>query len=254
MKKLQLMAFPLGLFLGTLAGHAAIINVVETGGDNEATDTIPAKYTGQTFNITVANEPVTGAVGTPFTVPTFGTGVNGATPTFVDRNHRYLNDAATPLNLPSYLIGMEYIMSGNDNRGDDNNLNYRLDITVNTPSRAYLLIDNRLGDTVGTTPPTFGPTKMQWVLTNGWLPHMTGRNRTSNPLVPDEVGIDEGADNTINQYYSVYSHDFPAGTFSTFQANNDGQNMYGVVVGPIPEPGTIALFALGLAGILRRRR
>src|SRR5687768_9320136 len=45
-----------------------ITNVVETGGDNEATDTITAKWTGQTFSTSVANEPVTGAIGTGFTV------------------------------------------------------------------------------------------------------------------------------------------------------------------------------------------
>ena len=36
---------------------AVIVNVVETGGDNEATDTITAKWTGATFNTTIANEP-----------------------------------------------------------------------------------------------------------------------------------------------------------------------------------------------------
>ena len=33
-------------------------------------------------------------------------------------------------------------MSGNDNR---DNASYRLDVTVDTPSTAYMLIDNRLG-------------------------------------------------------------------------------------------------------------
>lgn len=48
--------------------------------------------------------------------------------------------------------------------------------------------------------------------------------------VPDEVALDESADGTINQWFSVYQKDFPAGTFSLFQADNTGQNMYGVVV------------------------
>ena len=73
--------------------------------------------------------------------------------------------------------------------------------------------------------------------------------------VPDEVPIDEGADGAINQYYSVYYHDFPApGRSRSSRPTTLGQNMYGVVVGPIPEPGTLSLFALGLAGIIRRRR
>ena len=68
-------------------------------------------------------------------------------------------------------------MSGNDNR---DNATYRLDITVNAPARAYMLIDNRLTDTDGATPPTFDATHMQWIVTNGWLPHRTGQNRSGN--------------------------------------------------------------------------
>jgi hypothetical protein len=250
MKKFLRMAFCLlGILVGVVGLNGAIINVAETGGDNEATDTITAKWTGVTFNRTVANEPNTGAIDTPFTVPTFATGVNAATPTFVDRNHQYLTDPAFA--IPSYLVGLDYVMSGNDNR---DNATYRLDITVNAPSRAYILIDNRLSDTNGADPPTFDATHMQWIATNGWVARSTGANRAGNVGVPDEVPIDEGADGAINQYYSVYYHDFPAGTFAVFQADNAGQNMYGVVVGPIPEPGTLSLFALGLAGIIRRRR
>jgi hypothetical protein len=235
-----------------------ITNVVETGGDNEATDTIPAKWTGSTFPVSVANEPVPGlAIGNSFTVGLFG---NGA-PAFVDRNHRYSNHSVDPaavppgFTIPSYLIGGEYIMSGNDNR---DNASYRLDVTVSQPVTAYMLIDNRLGDpnSPNTDPPTFGPTRMQWILDQGWLPSATGNNRTGTAGVPDEVPFDEGSDNTINQWYSVYRKNFPVGTFSLFQPDNAGQNMYGVVVKVIPEPGTVllALFAvLGAIGTIRRR-
>src|SRR5438034_4245423 len=38
--------------------HPALITwVVETGGDNEATDTITAKWTGQTIPVSIADEP-----------------------------------------------------------------------------------------------------------------------------------------------------------------------------------------------------
>jgi hypothetical protein len=235
-----------------------ITNVVETGGDNEATDTIPAKWTGQTFSTSVANEPITGAIGTGFTVGTFG----HLAPTFVDRNHRYSDHSvqatAVPpdFRIPAYLVGAEYIMSGNDNR---DNANYRLDVTVAMPSSVYMLIDNRLGDpnSTNTTPPSFGPTKMQWILDQGWIATNNGLNRTGNTAVPDEVPLDEGANNTIEQWYSVYRRDVPAGTFSLFQADNAGQNMYGVVVVAIPEPSTIALACcavVGLAVAIRRRR
>jgi hypothetical protein len=236
-----------------------ITNVVETGGDNEATDTITAKWTGQTFTVSVANEPVPGAViGQPYTVGLFG----HFAPTFVDRNHRYANDPVTgvaTLPIPAYLVGNEYIMSGNDNRDDATNANYRLDVTVANESIAYMLIDNRMSASTAADdnldPPTFDATHMQWILDQGWLATANGMNRLHDPTRPDELAIDEGADNTINQWYSVYYKRVPAGTFSLFQANNDGQNMYGVVVGPVPEPGSmLGLAAIGALGLMRRRR
>jgi hypothetical protein len=71
---------------------------------------------------------------------------------------------------------------------------------------------------------------MQWVLDEGWAGVSTGNNRAGSLTTPDEVGIDEGADGTINQWYSIYTKAFPAGTFQLKQPDNAGQNMYGVVV------------------------
>jgi hypothetical protein len=240
-----------------------ITNVVETNGDNEATDTITAKWTGQTFPITVANEPVPGATigGTPYTVGTFG----NLAPTFVDRNHRMSNHIAGDAKsippdfvIPAYLLGQEYIMSGNDNR---DNATYMLDVTVANPSTVYMLIDNRMSAATGAAdendPPTFDATHMQWIVDEGWIATSNGLNRFANPQVPDEVPLDEGADNTIQQWYSVYSKDVPAGTFRLLQADNAGQNMYSVVVVPIPEPSSIALLCFAVTGVaiaIRRRR
>jgi hypothetical protein len=213
-----------------------ITNVVETGGDNEATDTITAKWTGVTFNVTQANEPIPGAtVGQPYTVGTFGHGA----PAYVDRNHRYFDDLPNNLPIPAYLNGAQYIMAGNDNR---DNASYRLDVTVSSPVTTYMLIDNRLGDpnSPNADPPSFGPTKMQWILDQGWIATNNGLNRAMDISRPDEVGIDEGADGGINQWFSLYKKDFPAGTFTLLQPDNGGQNMYGVVLipsGPPPLPG-----------------
>ena len=200
-----------------------ITNVVETGGDNEATDTIQAKWTGQTWNTTIANEPLPNTpVGTPFTLGYF----QHYAPTFVDRNHRYANISAT-VPIPAYLVGGEYIMSGNDNR---DNAGYRLDITVSTPVTAYILIDNRQTDGNNATPPRVGAGAQQWLLDQGWAPTSNGLNRAGDPARPDELGIDENADGSVNQYYSVWYKQFDAGTFSMFQADAAGRNMYGVVI------------------------
>ncbi len=231
----------IGMF--TQGGWATpiITSVVETGGDNEPTDTITAKWTGVTFATTVAGEPIVGsAVGSSFSVGTFG----HATPAFVDRAHRYFSDAsiAGSVPIPSYLSGGEIIMSGNDNR---DNASYKLDVTISRAAVVYMLIDNRLGNSVNTGAPTFDAAHMQWILDQGWTAVRTGSNRNNDSSRPDEVAFDESADNTVNQYYSVYSKTFPAGTFSLLQADNAGQNMYGVVVQPAPKPQLTVGIAFG---------
>jgi len=224
-----------------VATAQVLLNVVETGGDNEPTDTILAKWSGQTWNATVNNEPIPGiTIGTPYTAGVFGSGA----PAYVDRNHRYWDDPGTgtfsALAVPAYLVGHEYIMSGNDNR---DNAGYRLDLTLSGSARVLMLIDNRLSDVDALNPPTFGPTSMQWILDDGWLPTANGLNRWADTSRPDEVPIDEGADGSINQYFSVYYKDATGGSISLFQADNAGRNMYGVVV--VPEPSTWALLGLG---------
>jgi hypothetical protein len=242
-----------GVFAARVGAAPIITNVVETGGDNEATDTIPAKWTGTTFPVSVANEPIPGAtIGQNYTVGTFGHNA----PSFVDRNHRYLDDVPNNLPVPAYLTGAEYIMSGNDNR--DNNPAYRLDVSVSAPVTAYMLIDNRMSASTdgadNLDPPTFDATHMQWILDDGWTATNNGLNRTQDPLRPDEVGIDEGADGGINQWYSVYQKSFPAGVFSVFQPDNANQNMYGVVVVAIPEPATLFLMTGIAASLVALRR
>jgi hypothetical protein len=215
-----------------------ITSVVERNGDNEATDTVTAKYTGITFWAGVAGEPVPGtSASNPYTVPLFGEGV----PAFVDRVHHY-SAGTTTLPIPSYLAGGEYIMSGNDNR--DNNT-YQLDITVSQGVDVYFLVDDRMGDSSNANPPNFGATptrdaNMGWLLLDGWVGVTNGLNRFGNMNVPDQVGIDEDNDGAgpgvgINQWFSIFVKRFTnPGMFTVYQANNSGQNMYGIVIVPIP--------------------
>jgi hypothetical protein len=232
--------------------NPVITNVVETGGDNTA-PSIPAQWTGQTFTITATDNPLLGSViGNSYTVGTFG---NGA-PVYVDRPHIFWEpESFFGGLLPSYLVGGEYIMPANNNR--DNNP-YQLDVTLSRPATVYLLIDNRLSDGNFLDPPTFDATHMQWVVNQGWLPKQTGTNLFANPSVPDDVTIALNGDpvNSGETFNSVYYKSFPAGTFSLFQADSPGINMYSVVV-TVPEPATVFLLltsTVAAATLLRRKR
>ena len=237
--------------VSSLTAAPLILEVVETGGDNEATDTIVAQWTGQTFVNGIANEPLPNtAADAPFTVGLF----QEAAPTFVDRNHRYTHATETVL-IPSYLLGAEYIMSGNDNR--DNNT-YQLDITVSKACVVYMLVDNRMpDDKANTSAPVFGTTRdsnMGWLPLDGFTGVYSGINRDGSLDRPDEIGIDEGADGAgpglgVNQWYSIYAKQFPAGTLSIYQANNPGRNMYGVVVAPVPDNPRVTASSGNLFGI-----
>jgi hypothetical protein len=243
-----MMAGAVSVFLAcvtSLPGLPLITDVVESNGDAEDTDTVTAKWTGITFKNGVANEPVAGkAEDADYTVGLF----QEEAPMFVDRNHQW-NGATATIPLPKYLVGGEYIMSGNDNR---DNPEYKLDITISAESYVYMLVDDRLGEGSNADPPNFpdwmadrsgdGNPDMAWLLEQGWVPVKNGLNRFGNPDFPDHVGADEGADGVgpgvaINQWSSIYVKRIPAGTFSIFAPDNNGQNMYGVVIKAVPDAG-----------------
>src|SRR5882672_1129463 len=48
------------VFFVQSAGAQLILNVVETGGDNDANDTVVAKWTGQTWSDHANDEPILG--------------------------------------------------------------------------------------------------------------------------------------------------------------------------------------------------
>jgi hypothetical protein len=133
---------------------------------------------------------------------------------FVDRTHVYVT-------VPEILLGVEYIMTCND---DKDNPNYEMDVTVSKPTRMYLFIDNRVGTDVSnspTTTPNLAAANMNWVTNLGFVD--TGIN----------MAIDESNDGTINQWFSIFALDIPAGTI-TLRAQNTGHNMYGVAVAEPP--------------------
>ncbi|MGD8501944.1 MAG: hypothetical protein PVJ86_14930, partial [Phycisphaerales bacterium] len=147
--------------------------------------------------------------------------------TFVDRTHQY-NE------IPTYLIGAQYIMTANDNK---NVSAYELDVTMEADATLYIFIDNRMGAAAGGLGVDPDLTGMAWIANEGW--EDTG----------DDIGIDESGDGDIDQYSSVFAKEASAGTTVTLHGNTQGHggNMYGVAAlgprlaayNPVPEDGAI---------------
>ena len=259
-------------FYGLVAGAALALGIVAPGAEGAVTSV--------TQNSVPNLDPLPPQIeATPLGEESFA---------FVDRTHeitaaRYdpatglLNTAATGtlVAFPSYLLGAQYIANANDNRtaGTDAVLNdYMVTYTVNTPSTAYLLLDNRLDGTAGnvsktnTTDPNLGG-NLAWVINDGWTRVNTGimPNGQADYLGIDEGGTvaspdlrthhDPGPGIGLNQFYAIYSKPVTDSfvTRGIRQPTGSG-NMYVVAVVPIPEPGVIGLAALGGVGLLARRR
>ncbi len=229
------------LVVTTLAVQAApnILSVTERNGD---TDRPAATATGMTFDIQNPNGTVLVA---GYSVGTFGEDAKAMT----DRVHDY-NGASATVPLPSYLVGREYVMIANNNR---DNATYKLDVDLTFISQVYLLIDNRLGDGDASNPPDFS-TYMKWVPEQFWFPVSLNGNHTGNPNFPDDVGLDENADGSVNNWNSVFTKLVPPGTLTLNEFGEAGRNMYGVVISPIPEPGSVTLGLLGAGLLFARRR
>lgn len=212
----------------------------------------------------------TGLGGDAAAIPSTGFGEDALT--FSDRTHEHNGaafDAATNLlstsgtnivPLPSYLVGGDYVRFANNAR---ENAGYSAMVGADVPSNWYLLIDNRVDGVAGnnsspnTTDAVLGGS-LQWVIDGGWTRVNTGISPNGQA---DYTGVDEGGGATmgpgvgLNQFYSVWT--LPAQSNSVTVSNNGigGNNMISLVAGaPIPEPSSMGLLALAMAGLLRRRR
>jgi MYXO-CTERM domain-containing protein len=174
-----------------------VTDVVESG---TGLDPVPAATTGESFN-----HP---NLGVGFTVGTFAED----RPAFTDRTHQWNGEAAgNP--LPAELIGHEYVMIANDNRGV---ANYQLDVSLSAPADLYVFIDQRADKILNT----------QWLAQQGWV-------ATGQVVGVDENGDGVGPGGSIQNRSDVFvKKNVQAGVTSLFQAGSAGMNMYGVVATP----------------------
>ena len=140
---------------------------------------------------------------------------------YADRTHIYQQ-------IPEPLVGAQYVLMSNK---DKNNPNHELHVTIGQPGTLYLLIDNRVGtDTSSRTlPPNLEAAAMTWVTDMGFAD-------TSM-----DVAIDENADGSIDNYYSVFSKPVTPGPNDIIlKAQNDltpspgYRSMYGVAAMGLP--------------------
>ncbi len=137
--------------------------------------------------------------------------------TFVDRTHIYAD-------VPEFLIGAEYVILANDNK---NMSAYELDITVAKNAIVYVFVDNRMGGAAGGLGVAPNITGMPWLTSMGFVD--TGI----------DIGIDESADGSINQYYSIFALEVKAGVVTIGGCTEGhGGNMLGVAVLPAPTSET----------------
>jgi hypothetical protein len=145
--------------------------------------------------------------------------LNDGVSAYSDRGHVWAN-------IPSILQGAQFVRFGQDDKVTPN---LTVSFRAGEDATFFLLIDNRTGpDTNGinnNAPPELGGGVMDWVLTSGFVDSGV------------DIGLDEGANGSVDQTYSVYFRqvsgpgtEFPIGEeFTFFELNNGGQrNMYGV--------------------------
>jgi parallel beta-helix repeat protein len=124
--------------------------------------------------------------------------------------------------VPTEILGAQYVQVSQDEKTATD---YHLVVTMSADATLYLFLDNRLGGGGQGVGPII-PSQMSWVTDLGF---------TDTGL---DMGIDENADESINQYFSVFCKQVNAGDVIGLgpQADGGARNMYAVAAMPSTTP------------------
>lgn len=155
----------------------------------------------------------------------------------VDGAKAYLDRTHVFKSVPAALVGAQYVQTSNYIK---NNPYIELRVTIGEAGTLYLIIDNRVGTNLKdpATSPDLAAARMAWVSDLGFF--NTGM----------KMALDENADGSVNNYYSVFSLQVTPGVivlkaqFDRFLGGPQDRNMYSVAAAvvrkatnPIPGDG-----------------
>ncbi len=174
------------------------------------------------------------------------TGGNGEVPVIVDLAEgveAYTDRTHILVNVPADLLGdadaAQLVQLSNS---DKTSVPLQHDITFDRLSVIYVGLDDRL-----TSQP------LSWMNDTGATGLPNGFFDTGA-----QIDIDESANGSIDQTFSMWATLAPAGTYSFYEQDDGGsRNMYIVIADDhilVPEPSCLALVIFGVLGLALRRK